>query len=331
MAEIKKCSDSLENIFNKISAFQAPLIFMHARPDADTVGSAFALASFLRMLGRSPRCVCADEIPSRLAFLMTGQSDVAFDEKIEYDGMIAVDVASVQQLGTLSCLADKFDVMIDHHGRGELFAKEYYVDACAAATGEIIFDMLNMISEREHIALNKDIAVRLYAAISSDTGSFKYGNTTPYTHMRAARLLEYGVDNAEISRMLFESKSPKVLAAERLAYEKMQWFRDGKITAAVITNEDKKKYELSDCDLETAIDIVRCSEGAAVSFVIKEQDGRAGSYRVSMRSFGGFDVSAVCATFGGGGHAAAAGCTVEENTAEKALETILGEIEKSLP
>lgn len=317
-----KCSDTLEKICEKLLSFRSPMIVMHTRPDADTVGSAMALSALLSQKGISPVCVCPDEIPSRLAFLCEGEKIVSFENASGCDAIISCDVASPQQLGRLEGLAEKVDVMIDHHGKGSVFAPEYYVDAASAACGEIVFEMARLMGAR----IDNAIATRLYAAISSDTGSFKYSNTTADTLRRAAELLEAGIDNADISRRLFDSKSRAVLTAERLAYEKMQWLSDGKITAAVLTNGDKARYGLCDSDLETAIDIVRMSEGAKVSFVVKEVGSCGGTYRVSMRSNGEVDVAAICAAFGGGGHRAASGCTVSASSAEAALQAVLAEI-----
>ncbi len=321
-----KCGNTLENICKKLLSFRSPLILMHTRPDADTVGSAMALSALLRQNGAEPVCVCPDAIPSRLEFLCEGECVSAFEDAREYDAVISVDVASPAQLGRLEGMADKVDVMIDHHGKGTVFAPEYYIDAASAACGEIVFEMARIMGTLASVTVDDKVASRLYAAISSDTGSFKYGNTTAKTLRIAAELLALGIDNADISRRLFDSKSKSVLTAERLAYEKMQWLSDGKITAAVLTNGDKARYGLCDSDLETAIDIVRMSEGSRVSFVIKEVGGQDGTYRVSMRSDGELDVAAICAAFGGGGHRAAAGCTVTAKDADIALGMILAEI-----
>ncbi len=317
-----KCSNTLENICKKLLSFRSPLILMHTRPDADTVGSAMALSAVLRQKGASPLCVCPDEIPARLAFLCEGERVVAFEDAHGYDALITVDVASPQQLGRLENLAEKVDVTVDHHEKGTVFAPEYYIDASAAACGEIVFEMAKTMGAR----MDAVVASRLYAAISSDTGSFKYSNTTANTLRYAAELLEVGIDNSDISRRLFDCKSKNVLTAERLAYEKMQWLENGRVSTAILTNEDKARYGLCDSDLETAIDIVRMSEGARVSFVIKEVGGQDGTYRVSMRSDGEIDVSAICAVFGGGGHRAAAGCTVVAENAQEALKSVLKEI-----
>jgi phosphoesterase RecJ-like protein len=328
MAEDIRCNLTLEALCAELLKLRRPIILMHTHPDADTVGSAFALAALLKKSGAEPKCICSDALPQRLEFLTLGNSDVAYSDGIECDGMIAVDIASPAQLGGLSGLSEKIGIMIDHHAKGDIFAEKYYISPEAAATGEIVFDMAKIIERQFGIDMDKDIAERLYAAISSDTGSFKYRNTTSATMMRAASLLEYGIDNAEISRKLFDCKSRAVLNAERLAYEKMQWLDNGRITAAVITNEDKAKYSLDDSDFATAIDIIRASQDAKISFVVKETTNTPGSYRVSMRSVGDLDVSVICAKFGGGGHKAAAGCNVTAQSPDAALDMILCEIMK---
>lgn len=316
--------EKLREICERLLSYQAPWIVIHTRPDGDAIGSAFALARLLRMAGRRPYVVCADEIPGRLSFLMDGQTETAVPSAPDCDAILAVDVASPAQLGSLQeQLVGRVDLMIDHHGRGEVFASLAYVDPDAAASGEIVFSMAAILQEMAGVSLDAEAALRLYAAIASDTGSFKYMNTTPETMRRAADLLQYGFDHAAVSHLLFDSKSRGVLLGEKLTYDRMRWFDGGRVTAAVITNADKEREGLTDSDLETAIDILRSSEGTAVSFIVKEMGVQPGSYRVSLRAADETDVSAVAAVFGGGGHRAAAGCTICGVDGEMVLENVL--------
>lgn len=317
--------EQLTGICRRILTWQNPWIVIHARPDGDAVGSAFALARLLRLTGRRPYVVCSDPVPERLSFLTDGQPDVSAALAPACDGIISVDVAAPSQLGELQeTLTGRVDLMIDHHGRGTAFAPLTYVDPDASASGEIVFAMAEILHDLTGVLPDAETALRLYAAIASDTGSFKYANTTPTTMRRAAALLESGFDHAAVAHLLFDSKSRNALCGEKLAYEKMRWFDNGRVTAAVITNADKEQAGVTDSDLETAIDIVRSSAGAAVSFTVREAAAQPGEFRVSLRAADDTDVSAVAAAFGGGGHRAAAGCSVPGADGEEALQKVLG-------
>jgi len=162
----------------------------------------------------------------------------------------------------------------------------------------------------------------VYAEVSSDTGGFRFSNTTPATHKLAAELIEQGVDCAEINRLLFDSKSFEQLKAEGEAIKNLCLHDGGRIASTLFSYSAKRELEVGDDDLGTLIDIPRSVFGVEIAFVVK-QENADGKYRVSMRSAGDFDVSRVCAKFGGGGHKRAAGCTVEAENIEAAEQKIL--------
>ena len=327
MTEFKALS--LDEVCKKIYNVKNPVIAIHRSPDGDAVGSAVGLFYIFRELGVRAYCICADKIPERLEFMsgcFEGEPTLPYSEC----EIIALDIAAPGQLGKLPERIPEASapyMMIDHHARGEAFADNYIrPDACA--TGEIIFDIAEKMTELGMIsALPKEAASALYAAISSDSGCFKYSNAKPHTHAAAAKLLQLGVDSAEINRLLFDSKSESVLRAEGFALAKMTPYFDGKVNAVVITKAEREALGLEFEHFETSIDIVRSLQNVKIAIAVKQQDD--GVYKVSMRSSGA-DVASVCAEFGGGGHIRAAGCSIEADSADEMMNTLWRAVERVL-
>jgi len=321
-------------ICDKLVEKKNTVILFHVRPDGDAVGSALAMKLLLEAMGSRAWCVCANEIPQRLAFLSEGIQKSSLLETIPEDfkieRVITVDTASSSQLGEMyEKFGDKIDFMIDHHAKGEPYA-DYYVASDAAAAGEIVFDISREMLKRGTI---KEIPPKmdycLYAAISSDTGCFKYSNVTPKTHICSAELLKSGIDTAQINRLLFDSKSMEVLAVEKAGFDTLKMFHNGKIAVVFFTYEMKQKLGVLDEHLETLIDVARSVEGVDVAVAIR-QPGPEKTFRVSTRSSNAVDVSVVCSYFGGGGHIRAAGCTIVADCIEHVADLVITEIEKQL-
>lgn len=319
---------SFEALCEKLCEDKNTLILFHSRPDADAVGSAFALRELLCAMGINAICTCSDEVPERLSFMTEDvQGSVLLDDfDTGHERVISVDAASPAQLGSLfDKLHKDIDIMIDHHAVGTPYA-DNYIRPEAAATGEIIFDVATWLVENGRIPyVPQKVYNCVYAAISSDTGCFKYANATPKTHATAAKLIELGVDTADINHKLFESKSLKQLKAEGEAARRLSVHDKGRVASVTFPYSAKFSLGLSDEHLETIIDIPRSLGGVEVAFAVRQPEDKS-FYRVSMRSNGDFDVSKVCARFGGGGHARAAGCSLDSMSIEDAEKKILSTI-----
>ncbi|MBE6538251.1 MAG: hypothetical protein E7671_02155 [Ruminococcaceae bacterium] len=311
---------------------KSTLILCHTRPDCDAIGSALALKKLLIAAGMDAYCICDTELPHRLRFLPTEQ-DSLLEENIPVsfnaERVITVDTASPAQLGSLG---DRFigqiELMIDHHGRGVQYANGYILPD-ASATGEIIFDISREMLRRGAIAeISKDIDFCLYAAISSDTGCFKYSSVTPKTHKTAASLIESGIDTAKINHLLFDSKSMMQLKAEKLGFDNLTLHDSGRIAVITFPYALKAEHGIADEYLETLIEVARSVEGVEVAVAIRQpKDERV--FRCSMRSASETDVSAICAVLGGGGHVKAAGCTIKADNIEEAKRLVLEAVKKS--
>lgn len=324
---------SFEELCDKLCENKRTLIVYHVRPDADAVGSAFALRELLTCMGIPAICACSDEVPERLRFISDdAQGSVLLDDDIDIDHerVISVDSASPSQLGDIfERLRKNVDLMIDHHAQGTVYA-DNYIETTAAATAEIIFKIAKELKKRGAIeSIPRKVCEFIYAGISSDTGGFRFANTTPQTHIIAAELLILGVDASQINHALYSSKNIKQIKAEGEASRRMNVYSGGRIAVASIPYSVKYSLGLKDESMETVIDIPRSLAGVLVAVAIR-QSTEENIFRVSMRSVGDIDVSRVCSRFGGGGHKRAAGCTLSACGIEEAERTIVSAIKEIL-
>lgn len=305
----------------RLLGIKNPVIVTHTRPDGDTVGTAAALCAFYREKNIPVGYMSDGDIPERLAFLMKDERRVTDPQGYT---PIAVDVAASTQLGGLSDVlgdGNKIALMLDHHAVGMPFA-DGYIDASASSAGEVLFSVFSALEADGIPALSVGTAEKIYAAVSSDTGGFRFSNATAKTHAAVAGLLAFDFDHADIDRRLFDEKPLTQIRAESLVGRALR--TRGDITYAVIDKAAREAAGLAFSDFETAIDVVRSLSGTAVAFTVKETDDR--DFRVSLRSTG-TDVAAVAAAFGGGGHIRAAGCNVQAEDAAAAAEKILAGVD----
>ena len=305
----------------RLLEIEKPLVLIHVRPDGDAVGSGAALCEIFRQLGKDASIMASDPIPERLKFILE-YTGARIAENTDGCTAVAIDVASPTQLGSLVESAPIPTLMIDHHKIGIVFA-DGYIDDKASSAAEVLFDVASVLQDMNKIELNAPLAYALFAAISSDTGCFAYSNATPKTHRLAARLMECGIDTADINRRLFNSKTKEQILAEGFISSKIETSDDGRIAFATLTLNDIHTLGLKAEHFESSIDVVRSLHGAQIAFIIKETEPN--KYKVSLRSTGE-DVASVAARLGGGGHTRAAGCSVDAPDIEKAKDIILYEV-----
>lgn len=297
---------SLEQTAVLLKKYQKFVLTAHVNPDGDAVGSVMALALALQALHKDVVCLIDDEIPNNFKFLqeieMISQPDVKTDKpaKLETDLLVILDSSDRQRIGAVGEICSAPVLNIDHHISNEGFADYCYLDSKAAATGEIIFDLLRLME----CEVNMPIAEALYMAIATDCGFFRFSNTTPQTMNICAELLMKGVIPNKISEQMEQKPLASVKALGK-AIDTVEFYADGKIACMLLNNEF-----LSNCDsTDGFIDVVRTIEGLDLAILIKEVD--LGICRVSMRAKT-IDVSKIAVMFGGGGHKKAAGCTINE-------------------
>ena len=311
------------------------LIIFHRHPDGDAVGAGFALKMLLELMNCRAVCSCDDPLPERLEFLAGDKQDSIKADDLPADfipaQIITVDTASPAQVGAQYARYEgRIDLMIDHHERGEMYA-DGWIDGKASSAGELIYRLSRELLRTGRIpAVPAEADRLLYAAISSDTGCFRYSNASSSAHKAAADLLLASFDAADINHRLFGVKSHKLLLAEKLGFERLHLFADGRIGIVDMPMSVKRRHGLTDEHLDTLVDVARGLQGVQLAAAIR-QPGDEGVYRVSMRSSCHVDVSAICASFGGGGHIKAAGCTIVcDGGMEAVVEMVAKVLEESL-
>lgn len=296
------------------------LILTHRSPDGDTIGSGYALAMALQKLGKKVKVDCSDDFPNKYSYFTDKLEKDEFDEEF----IVSVDIADTKLLGEkLSVYADKIDLCIDHHGSNTKFAKEYYIESTAAAAAQIIAKLIRLMN----IEIDKDIANAIYTGISTDTGCFRYTNTTAETYRIAADMIDCGAESGMINRIMFETKSRSRLEIERRVIDSMEFYLDGKCAIAYATLDMMKESGAVDGDMEGVSSLPRQIEGVMAGITLREKNN--GKYKVSVRTTDELDASAICAEFGGGGHKAAAGCMIN-GTLDEAIESIVRVVAKAL-
>ena len=295
------------------------LILTHKRPDGDTIGCAVGLCAALRKLGKTAWVLPNADATSLFTPYLEGcLAPGEFAPRF----VVSVDIAgrSLFPENAKVWLERGVDLAIDHHPSNEGFGRETCVDAGRAACGELIFDLV-----REWGEIDAAIALPLYVAVSTDTGCFVYGNTTPGTHRVAAALMETGIDYRGVNKRHFRTKSFKRLRLESMLCQNMELFDGGKIAVAAVTLEMMAALDAREEDAEDVSAFAGQVEGVQTAVTIREL--RPGECKLSVRTSAGLNASAVCALLGGGGHAAASGCTVHGSVKE-AKKAILEAIEE---
>lgn len=295
-------------------------ILTHQYPDGDTLGSAFALCHALQGLGKKASVIVCGDLPEKYSYMTKGLKTELFEPEF----IVAVDIADEALLGeNREKYAGKSNLCIDHHASNKEYAENIYVNSHAAATAEIIFSLLKLMN----VKTSKIIADCIYTGVATDTGCFKYGNVTPETHRIAAELLELGCNHAHINKLMFETKSRQRLEMEKEVLNTLRYYCGGRVAVIFITKELIEKSKAKDDDLDGLASIPRQIEGVKVGITLREKDN--GEMKFSVRTTQDIDASKICEHFGGGGHKAAAGCSVAD-TVENAAKLIVAQAEKAL-
>lgn len=305
---------------NMLLAAQKIVLCCHVSPDGDTLGSALGLARLLEQKGKEVTVFVDDDINKSLSFI-PGIEKVQRPEAgvtVEADLFVVVDASSFDRVGICNEVV-KAPVLlnIDHHISNTEFADYLYLDAEAAAAGEIMCDLFEVMGWE----YDEAIAIDFYTAITTDCGSFRYSNTTSKTMQRAAKLLDYGVKPNEISDML-DIRSRKTTELLAKVLPSLTFDYEGKVAHLTITNDLYDKEAQTD----SFVNYPRYIEGVEVAIMFKAVEPEV--TRVSMRS-SNVDVAKIALSFGGGGHIRAAGCTIYAPV-EEAKAQLIAEIGKAL-
>jgi phosphoesterase RecJ-like protein len=315
--------DPLKFMLTKKSVALLP----HINPDWDAYGSCLALRSALRDNKIDCDIIVSEPLSFHLNFLDTDV--IIYDENASYDYecVCAVDVSTKDRLGSRDALFDKAvsTAWIDHHISDEVFSPVSLVVPNAGATAEIVYDLFVANS----IQITKKRADYLYCALSADTGSFRFSNTSPHSAQTLAAVLEAGCDVAEMANKLYYRDTLPQMKLRAATVNTLELFSDERIGVCHVTQEMISSCNAlpSDAGMLSAIPRSLCT--VEVSAVLREEPGEDKKVKVSFRSKGSANVEKIAAVFGGGGHEKAAGATIP-GTIEEVKAKILPLLEKAV-
>ena len=285
-------------------------ILTHRRPDGDTVGSAAALCLGLRQLGKNAWVLENPEVTDRFAFLLEGLTKETAEET---DTVVSVDVASPGMLPKcFEIYKDRVALRIDHHESATSFTPAELVDGDSASCAELVCDVLTILG----IQLDKAIATAVYVGMSTDTGCFRFANTTSHSFMIAAICAQAGVEIYKLNQVLFETNSLSKLRLHAWMIEHLDIFDDGKLAIVAIPRAVEELLGVTDDDVDNISSYPRTVEGVCMAATLRQS--KTGETKLSVRAIPGYDAAAVCAHFGGGGHKGAAGATTSLSLEEAA-------------
>ena len=309
------------NIFDvaaRLRGMDRILILTHVRPDGDTIGCACALCQALRDMDKEAYLLYNPEITATYA---PYAADYWAPEGWEPQHVVSTDVAVLDLLpDNAAPYRDRIALAIDHHPSHSYFAAESYVDASAAACGEILYAVIRKLTD-----ITPAIALRLYVAIATDCGCFVYSNTTANTHRIAAELMAHDFGVAEINKALFRTKSKVRLKMEAHMAAHMELYDNDRVVVMTIPLSLREEMCATEADIEELSSLAALVEGTDCAVTLREL--RPGTIKVSLRTGPRVNATEVCARLGGGGHRAAAGATVN-GTMDEVKATVLRAVEE---
>ncbi len=300
-------------------------IITHILMDGDAIGSAVALCLALRSEGKTANVITEDNTIEYLQFLEKGCVMSIDDAEGGADICVALDCGVRSRFPERERIFDSagLTVCIDHHETSEGLADMNYIDPKAAATGELIFDLLKVME----IQIDTDIAACLFAAIATDTGNFMYSNTTKKSHEVVTALYDTGFDAYDVSVRLYENEPYRKITLHGDVVSKAQMYAGGRIIMAKVSRELLDAHGASFEDTEGIVSILRSIKGVEAAALVKEK--RPDEIKVSFRSKEYADVAKAASKFDGGGHKRAAGCTIHEDL-DTAFEMVRSALEEEV-
>lgn len=321
--------NSYSDLKEQIANAESIVVFSHVNPDGDTLGSNLAISLMIeKYFNKKVDSVFVGKLPNIYSYLPNFDRfiDVQnLDKNKQYDLAIAVDVASKDRMvfGTQIFDNAKTKANIDHHKTNIGYADVNIVDGDAACVGIILYK----IFKEWNLEIPKDVARCIYTSLLTDTGGFKYENTTPETFELAAELVRLGVSPTYEFRACYETKPQSMVQFQAYVVSNTVFYNSGKIAFSKITRSDMSKFNATDDYTEGIVEVLRTSKNVEIAAILKET--KEGYTKVSLRSKT-LDVTPIVMDFGGGGHTFAAGCTIKKPIAiafDKLLKRVQSEIE----
>lgn len=288
------------------------LIACHENPEGDAIGSELALALALRKMGKTATVLNSDPVPGNLAFL-PGADTILFDaDGSSFEVAVVIDCGAPERTGRAGVELRKCPILvnIDHHFTNNAQGDFCLIDPGAAATGILVHRILAEMG----VPIERDVAVNIYVAILTDTGSFRYSNSSPEAFHIAGDMVKLGVDPWEVAERVYETQTADRLGLLGRVLGSLELAAGGRVAAITTRREDFRDFSATKDHLEGFINYPRSIAGVEVAVGFREET--AGEIRVSLRAKGKVDVSAIASVLGGGGHRNAAGCSVRGSLKE---------------
>ncbi len=321
--------NSFSELKDKIANAESIVVFSHVNPDGDTLGSNLAISLMIeKYFNKKVDTVYVGTLPNIYSYLPSFDRfiDVQnLDRNKQYDLAIAVDVASKDRMvfGTQVFDNAKVKANIDHHKTNIGYADINIIDGDAACVGIILYKIFNAWN----LEIPTDVARCIYTSLLTDTGGFKYENTTPETFMLAAELVRLGVSPTYEFRACYETKPQSMVQFQAYVVSNTVFYNSGRIAFSKITRSDMSKFNATDDYTEGIVEVLRTSKNVEIAAILKET--KEGYTKVSLRSKT-LDITPIVMDFGGGGHTFAAGCTIKKPIAiafDKLLKRVQSELE----
>ena len=302
------------------------LIVSHINPDGDALGSTSSLyTTIYDNFKKKADMLIIGHLPNCYRFMPNiEKAEFKFNDSMVYDLVITVDVAALDRLSNARILFDKakHTINIDHHKTNNEFGNINIIEPKASSAGEVLLGIYNELNWN----ISLDSATALYTSILTDTGGFRYENTSEKVFQAAAQLVKIGINPNEIYKNCYELKSKNFVMFQNYCINKAVFSEDNKIAYTTVYKKDFEKFHGEDDFTEGLVETLRAIESTDIAFIAKEIDSK--STKISMRSKK-TDVAEICGAYGGGGHTCAAGCTIKTGI-EGAVKRILKTIEEKI-
>ena len=314
-------------ILKAIRRHRSFLITTHVNPDPDALSSELAMAVFLHKLGKKVMIINEENVPKRFMFLPGIKQMKAYSQSIKsvFDVAIIVDCGDLSRIGQVQKLLtkDKLIINIDHHVTNDYFGHLNLVNLKASSTAEALYELF----EGARFPFTKNLALCLYAGIMTDTGSFRYDNTTSRTHEIVSRLMKFNFSAAGLYTKFYESIPPGDLIEFVKVIRSFDLISSGQVVCLTLKKKILSKFS-SEFDLrDTIFKFFRSMKSVKAVVILTQVSGR--QTRVNLRASGEIDVARIARDFNGGGHKNASGCVIHRNLNE-AKKAVLLRIKKDL-
>lgn len=324
-ASVKKTSyvperaATIDRIQQLVGQARRVLVVSHVDPDGDAIGSQLAMGAYLKALGKDVTLVRDSEIPDKYRFLPGANTIVpatTLADTFRVDTTVILECPSAERVGSaMRFVTDDVQVInIDHHPDAQDLGSVNWVETAASSVGEMLYEYFTAVEA----AITPDMATQLYTAILTDTGRFRYPSTSPRTMAIAGELIAAGADPQSICDRVYYSMKPSTLRLHGLVLKGITFEENDRICFLTMTRQMLTESGAEESESDGIVDYALYGESVMAGAFFKEIAPQV--TKVSMRSRGRVDVSAVAAQFGGGGHRNAAGCRVDGDLATARAE-----------